>query len=1158
MSGCCAQILWMRSQLSDYGFAYNHISLYCDNKSAIALCCNNVQHFRSKHIDIRHYFIREQVEKGLVELYFVRTEYQLADIFTKALPRERFKFILLRLSMKTMKPETLKRLQDDKDDYFRLQPAFQIEESMSPKRRLFLTTGDSVLPGMGYFISMQPRSNVRFITMADANINAHEVPVAAASPPTRSDEQILPRNKWVPMGKSNYFLDVERNQANPIFKIVVDILKNTNFFKAFTASSIIPSIYIQQFWDTIRFDKDKGYNCQLDEQCFYLTKATLRDALHMLMRFNEIHKFSDGTLQQLDEALDYQVKEFKVNKNNLGLNTSSGESSKTWKALLLEEYAKETTDFYGEPNDDIFSIASRTSCVVYIVILYIINLKLQGKVTKKRKPKSPLKLVDEFADEGVPISEPRIDDEEDDNQKAVELSLKDLEAKNQGPARTVVIREPDSGKFQQLPEVQGKGKEKVVDEQAAHDLLTLHIPKKMSPADQFIFQRRTPMPTEPSGHVESPSLDVELALTDSETESDKEVPEINAGNQDEGQAGPNPGEQDEGQAGSNPGDAATQQIPEQKLDEEDYYICLPKSLEEPQTPQLKIRKRTQLPEQFFMKKPTANSLTVHALLPTSTAITTTITTTTLPPPSHQPQQSTTYPILIQRIGELEQHMANLIQDNSSHRKIEQTGRRLYKLENLNIPHQVSIAVDEIVTDAVDWAMQAPLRACFSDLPAVDMKEILQQQMFKDKSYEAHKDHKNVFDALQKSLERDYSNQLLSDQEEAGQKKRKRRDVPRTLSGSPPLQPPPLPPLSGASGAPGTLRASGSSQFPLPPSPLSTGTSGSVQQQGSKAPSSSKTTGLCTIIILSRRNSLIHDDSIPDEQWKPLPAEERPATPEPAWTIPSSNILETETTFMNWYYRRVNKTELTQANFKGQAYEVVKSFYPDVIHLQFQMDECHKMLTDQVDWTNPEGDQVLNSLALSISKMKAASYPDFGLKLLVPERMWIDDVYTYDITDFQEHMIAEKDFKNLYASDFKDMNLLLLQGHIDHLPGSDKQMLSTYFLSNLGTVKLSDNPGLKDFNSAMKDTNTVMRFNEIYKFSNGTLTRILEALDYRVKKFKVNRLNPGMNTRFWTQKDVTRSKEFIAAIERQLKTRQIYQNLECFVGGHVRDSDYRLL
>nr|GEY74166.1 retrovirus-related Pol polyprotein from transposon TNT 1-94 [Tanacetum cinerariifolium] len=104
-------ILWMRSQLTDYGFDFNKIPLYCDNRSAIALCCNNVQHSRSKHIDIPHHFIREKVERGVVKFYFVSTDYQLADIFTKALPRQRFKFILSRLGMKSMSPTTLKRLQ---------------------------------------------------------------------------------------------------------------------------------------------------------------------------------------------------------------------------------------------------------------------------------------------------------------------------------------------------------------------------------------------------------------------------------------------------------------------------------------------------------------------------------------------------------------------------------------------------------------------------------------------------------------------------------------------------------------------------------------------------------------------------------------------------------------------------------------------------------------------------------------------------------------------------------------------------------------------------------------------------------------------------------------------------------------------------------------
>nr|GEZ75402.1 integrase, catalytic region, zinc finger, CCHC-type, peptidase aspartic, catalytic [Tanacetum cinerariifolium] len=77
-----------------------------DIKRAIALCCNNVQHSRSTHIDIRFHFIKEQVENGVVELYFVNTEYQLANIFTKALCRERIKFLINKLGMRSFTPKT--------------------------------------------------------------------------------------------------------------------------------------------------------------------------------------------------------------------------------------------------------------------------------------------------------------------------------------------------------------------------------------------------------------------------------------------------------------------------------------------------------------------------------------------------------------------------------------------------------------------------------------------------------------------------------------------------------------------------------------------------------------------------------------------------------------------------------------------------------------------------------------------------------------------------------------------------------------------------------------------------------------------------------------------------------------------------------------------
>nr|GFA32470.1 retrovirus-related Pol polyprotein from transposon TNT 1-94 [Tanacetum cinerariifolium] len=116
LSGCCAQILWMRSQLSDYGLVFNKIPMYCDNKSAIALCCNNVQHSRSKHIDIRYHFIKEQVEQRVIELYFVNTEYQLADLFTKALGRERIEFPTNKLGMRSFTPEMLKKLMEEDDE----------------------------------------------------------------------------------------------------------------------------------------------------------------------------------------------------------------------------------------------------------------------------------------------------------------------------------------------------------------------------------------------------------------------------------------------------------------------------------------------------------------------------------------------------------------------------------------------------------------------------------------------------------------------------------------------------------------------------------------------------------------------------------------------------------------------------------------------------------------------------------------------------------------------------------------------------------------------------------------------------------------------------------------------------------------------------------
>nr|GEY57977.1 Gag-Pol polyprotein [Tanacetum cinerariifolium] len=110
LSACCPQVLWMRTQLTNYGFHFNKIPIYCDSKSAIAISCNPVQHSRTKHIVVRYHFIKEHVEKGTIELYFVKTDYQLADLFTKALPADHFNYLVRRLGMRSLSPQELDRL----------------------------------------------------------------------------------------------------------------------------------------------------------------------------------------------------------------------------------------------------------------------------------------------------------------------------------------------------------------------------------------------------------------------------------------------------------------------------------------------------------------------------------------------------------------------------------------------------------------------------------------------------------------------------------------------------------------------------------------------------------------------------------------------------------------------------------------------------------------------------------------------------------------------------------------------------------------------------------------------------------------------------------------------------------------------------------------
>ncbi|GJY25506.1 hypothetical protein Tco_0400232, partial [Tanacetum coccineum] len=575
-------------------------------------------------------------------------------------------------------------------------------------------------------------------TMADVNVNAPAEQAPAMAPPTRTDDQILPRIRWVPIGKSNCYLDVERSQSNPIYKIAVDILKHTNFFRAFTASLTIPSIYIQQFWDTVRYDNKTGsYSCQLDEQWFDLTKETLRDSLQ-ITPVDTNNAFSSPPTP---DALIKFVNDLGYPKVVRTLSdVVTNDMFQPWRALTTV-----INLCYGK----VYLVFERTRAPVVADSLREIVIKAHNDYAERitvPRPGSPLHL---------PIEEPVLG--------YLKFSAKGTKREVFGmPIPNDLINNGcSSGR-----KLKGSSSARRVT-----------LPTVMS---SLLKQ------TELSGHDESSSLYAELGLTDSETDSDEEVSGIVARVQDEGQAGPNPGEHDEGQW-PKPWNSASHLVP-----------CGSPGKDEPE----KANTESKVSIQWSLF-PTPSG---HSFCPSND---TPVIDLTVSQPVSKKIASTTYNI--------DKHL-------------------LYNLENLDIPHKVSKAVDEIVTDAVDWAIQAPLRDRFRDLPEADIKEILHHRMWESNSYQAHEDHKMLYEALEKSMTRDHTDQLLTDLVEAQRKKKKRHDFSKYT---------PLGLLIfshhklGSSGTLGAFRASGLSQLPPPPPPPPS-TNQSDQSTSTAALSSSNT------------------------------------------------------------------------------------------------------------------------------------------------------------------------------------------------------------------------------------------------------------------------------------------------------------------------------
>ncbi|KAJ9536569.1 hypothetical protein OSB04_un000268, partial [Centaurea solstitialis] len=258
---CCSQVLWMKIQLADYGYTMHRIPIYCDSSSAIQIAANPVQHSRTKHIDIRYHFIKDHVEKGNVELFFVESERQIADLFTKAFDEKRHYYLLIfSLTIKNTKntpfdPSTS-----------RLPRAFVIDPFDDPT-----TTYD---PEMA-FQRQRPSSPID-----------PEADKALIDP--TNIVHILQNNEYV-------YLSTVRVQHT----IVREIFRAHPISYALTATAEVPGIYLQQFWKTAVLDTRFGVFSIIGR----VDQTELVISMEDVRRILRLPAAIDGGHQEFDELV---------------------------------------------------------------------------------------------------------------------------------------------------------------------------------------------------------------------------------------------------------------------------------------------------------------------------------------------------------------------------------------------------------------------------------------------------------------------------------------------------------------------------------------------------------------------------------------------------------------------------------------------------------------------------------------------------------------------------------------------------------------------------------------------------------------------------------------------------------------------------------------
>ncbi|GKB59723.1 retrovirus-related pol polyprotein from transposon TNT 1-94 [Tanacetum coccineum] len=1131
-------------------------------------------------------------------------------------------------------------------------------------------------------------------TMAEQN-----VPTQA---PTRTDEQI----------------------------ISVDILHNTNFFRAFSAFASVLAVYIQQFWNVMKYDEKTGvYRCQVDEQWFNLSVDLLRKALDITplgypepvefvsnIRVNYVYQPWRAILIMINQCLigktsgidkprhpvlqmlwgivtqtnvdhaEWFMGEFTQGIQDFSDTKASHEASlkdpKKKEVPLLIPYGRFTkmiiyylgSTMWFETND-VFGMTIPKQLITQAIqksLYYPKYLEMVAKNTKKipqdsaskqpepatkrappkkpttttpvkptktlssKQPKSPTKkpskrklpqkvrkgkpsfqLVDED-DEAQQEFVPQEEGDDPDLKRAKKMSLDAHQEKGEGegadadieraiklsldpaflpqgraPVGGVTIRDPVSEATTKRPKVVGKGKAVVTEEQVAHSLIDLS--KKKTTTNPFILVRRDQAPHDltigPSSQPEDDTS--EKVIHESSSTSNSERTES------------------ETEAAAPKGDKELGEVDSSTVSSGSHLHQSARKLQQSPHP----------PRDHSIHRPSAKIPTVV-----------------------DKYLGTKLDDALLRI--LERHTTDLIKKYSV----------LLGLESIKNQESEKSHKEIIIIKKEQGEEKQESTYSIKSTDKVALKE------FDLKIKDRVKNHKRKHDS--DDNEDDDDDEGPSAGSNQG-KSAKRRRHDSSASGS--AQPP-------------TKYDEQSSK-----KPLESDASASKQHL---ALTSTRWQITDTRDVVVDSSMHISDpksehfeqssDDIPmqDEgHFKPIPEGERPVTPEPEWTIPPNDFPEPENnwentyattyqvptenklqrksydigSFIKWFCRRTGKKKLCKADLEGPDFNLVDLVNPEGhqilrnIYKPLPLGGPPGQVTIQPQFFfNKDLDYLLTgdkerNIALSIFKLKAARYLDFGLEELVPF-LWVESERDYDISaaygithwwfrrkefyinkysepsdreavrsqmrilsvisvkvyekygynylrkiilcraDYKEYKISKKDFKNLHPNDFEDLFLLNIQEKLNHLPKTDKTSLHRPAFSSqpwgirnlvirnrVGDLQLgiesyqtkinlerlnrdaADYYFKEDYTIVSKpraivyrdrnDQRKLMRLNELHKFSDGTLTKVMEKLDHMVKDFHLFEYNKGMETRKWSEDDKRRSKVFITTIEKRLQIRR---------------------